>query len=106
TKCDKCGKIYFPPQRDCSECMNSNLKYVELSNEGELLTYTIINVKPSSFSHYPDYIVGVVRLKEGVNILGWVNVNPKEIKVGMKLKIIITRREPEGYYIYEFIRKE
>jgi len=105
TKCEKCGKVYFPPQRDCPECMNSNLQYIELSNEGELLTYTVINVKPSSFSHYPDYIVGVVRLKEGVNVVGWVNIDPKEVRVGMKVRLIVSRRNPEGYYTYEFVKK-
>jgi Predicted nucleic-acid-binding protein containing a Zn-ribbon len=51
--------------------------------------------------HYQDYIVGIARLKEGINILAWVNEKPEDIKVGMKVKVNIVRREPEGYFIYE-----
>jgi uncharacterized OB-fold protein len=104
TKCKKCNIMYFPPQDDCPKCMSSNLDYIELSGEGELVTYTIINVKPASFTHYKDYIVGIIRLKEGINILGWINVDPSEIHVGMRLRVNIVRRAPEGYYIYEFTK--
>ncbi|QGA68952.1 Zn-ribbon domain-containing OB-fold protein [Sulfolobus sp. E11-6] len=101
TKCPKCGSIYFPPQDDCTKCRISGLDIIELSGEGELLTYTIITVKPVSFMHYQDYIVGIARLKEGINILAWVNENPQDVKVGMKVKVNIVKREPEGYLTYE-----
>jgi len=101
TKCPKCGSIYFPPQDDCTKCKVSGLDVIELSGEGELLTYTIITVKPVSFMHYQDYIVGIARLKEGINILAWVNEKPDDVKVGMKVKVNIVKREPEGYFTYE-----
>ncbi|AHC52220.1 3-hydroxybutyryl-CoA epimerase [Sulfolobus acidocaldarius SUSAZ] len=104
TKCPKCGTIYFPPQDDCTSCRLSGLTTVELSGEGELLTYTIITVKPLSFMHYQDYIVGIARLKEGINVLAWVNENPKNIQVGMKVKLSVAKREPEGYITYELRR--
>ncbi len=66
-----------------------------------MLTYTIITVKPVSFMHYQDYIVGIARLKEGINILAWVNEKPEDVTVGMKVKVNIVKREPEGYFTYE-----
>ncbi|MEM3833467.1 MAG: Zn-ribbon domain-containing OB-fold protein [Thermoprotei archaeon] len=102
TKCKQCGTLYFPPQVDCPKCRKSDMEWIELSNEGELLTYTIINVKPNSFSHYDDYTVGIARLKEGINITAWVReTDPKKLRVGMKVKVIVTKREPEGYLTYE-----
>lgn len=104
TKCRECGELYFPPQVDCPRCKRSDIEWVELSKEGELLTYTVINVKPSSFAHYSDYIVGIARLKEGINVTAWVREkDPKKLRVGMKVKIEIVKREPEGYYIYELV---
>ncbi|BFI75654.1 Zn-ribbon domain-containing OB-fold protein [Sulfurisphaera ohwakuensis] len=101
TKCNKCGTIYFPPQDDCPKCKISGLEWVEMPDEGELVAYTIINVKPPSFSHYQDYIVGIARMKNGINVTAW--VNSKEVKVGMKVKLRITKREPENYLTYELI---
>lgn len=101
TKCPKCGSIYFPPQDDCPKCKISNLDWVEMPEDGEIVAFTVVNVKPPSFSHYQDYVVGIARMSNGVNVLAW--VNSKEVRVGMKVKLRVTKREPEGYLTYEFI---
>jgi Predicted nucleic-acid-binding protein containing a Zn-ribbon len=107
TKCEKCNEIYFPPQSFCSNCRSTELKWIELSKEGELLTFTKIFVKPSSFSHYEDYTIGIVRLREGVNVLAWISEkNLSKLKIGMKTRIETRIREPEGYPIYEIIPEE
>ncbi len=104
TKCENCNEIYFPPQRDCPKCKASGLGWIELSREGELITFTQINVKPYSFSHYDDYIVGIVRLPEGVNVTAWVREkDPRKLKPGMKMRLEIVKREPENYYTYEWV---
>ena len=102
TKCPKCGKIYFPPQHECVKC-KTETEWFELSGEAELLTYTIINVKPKTFSHYKDYIIAIGRLKEGINVLAWLDADPKGIKIGMKLRLIVAKREQEGYLTYHFV---
>lgn len=107
TKCKKCGEVFFPPQKDCPKCMNSEVEWIELSKEGTLLTFTQINVKPYSFAHYDDYIVGIARLPEGVNVTAWIREkDPSKLKIGMKLKLEIIKREPENYYTYEWVPVE
>jgi len=81
--------------------MDENLEWVELKGEGELLTFTKINIKPISFMHYPDYIVAIARMDEGFNILCWLSADdPKKIKPGMRVKLLVKRREPEGFFSY------
>ncbi|MET1102162.1 MAG: Zn-ribbon domain-containing OB-fold protein [Pyrodictiaceae archaeon] len=107
TRCKHCGRIYFPPQMDCPYCRKSDMEWIELSKEGELLTYTVIYTKPMSFAHYNDYTVGIARLKEGVNVTAWVReTDPRKLRVGMKVKIEIVKREPEGYLTYEIVPAE
>ena len=107
TKCKSCGEIYFPPQVDCPKCRKSDVEWIELSKEGTLVTYTQINVKPYSFSHHDDYIVGIGKLPEGVNVTAWVRESdPKKLKVGMKIRLEVVKREPEGYYVYEWVPVE
>ena len=104
TRCRRCGRYYFPPQADCPYCRASDMDWVEISGEGELLTYTIINTKPLTYSHYPDYIVAIARMREGFNVLAWLRVDdPRKVRVGMKVRLQVTRREPEGYLTYEFV---
>jgi hypothetical protein len=107
TRCRSCGTLYFPPQVDCPKCRKSDVEWVELSKEGELLTYTVIYTKPTSFAHYPDYTVGIARLPEGVNVLAWVReTDPKKLRVGMKVRLEVVKREPEGYLTYELVPVE
>ncbi|KUO89189.1 MAG: 3-hydroxybutyryl-CoA epimerase [Vulcanisaeta sp. MG_3] len=104
TRCRRCGRYYFLPQADCPYCRVSDMDWVEVGGEGELLTYTVINTKPLTFSHYPDYVVAIARMKEGFNVLAWLRIDdPRKIRVSMRVRLQITRREPEGYLTYEFV---
>lgn len=104
TRCKVCGEKFFPPQADCPECQASNMEWVELSGEGELLTCTMISVKPPTFAHYKDYVVGIAQMKEGVKVLAWLAVDdPKKVKPRMKVRLTTAKREPEGFIIYQFV---
>jgi uncharacterized OB-fold protein len=104
TQCKNCGEKFFPPQDDCPKCPGSSMDWIPLSGEGELLTCTIIFVKPSTFTHYQDYVVGISQMKEGVRVLAWLRIDdPKKIKPKMKVQLTTVRRKPEGFITYEFI---
>jgi uncharacterized OB-fold protein len=104
TKCKRCGEKFFPPQADCPKCLTSDMEWVELSGEGELITCTMIFVKPPTFAHYKDYIVGIAEMKEGVKVLAWLAVDdPKKVKPRMKVRLTTTKREPEGVITYHFV---
>lgn len=50
TKCKTCGKKYYPPRADCSNCMESQMEWVSVSKEGRLITFTKIYVPPDHFA--------------------------------------------------------
>jgi uncharacterized OB-fold protein len=103
TKCLKCGKLHFPPVADCGECGSSNLKWMELDGEGEIVTFTEVVVKPASFSEESDYIVAIARLREGVRALAWlVGVEREDVKVGMRVRLVAKVTSDERVS-YEFI---
>jgi uncharacterized OB-fold protein len=102
TKCEDCGRLSFPPQADCPNCMSANSKWVELGTEAELLTFTYVQITPTSFVDHDPYVVAIGRLQEGLNVLAWVEGgDPARLKPGAKLKIE-TRKDAEGgpYYVF------
>jgi len=103
TKCKKCGRLFFPPQKDCPSCLTSEMDWVELKKEGVLETLTVVFVKPPSFDHFDPYTVAIARLDEGVKVLAWLKGDPKKVKPGQRVKIEINRRDKEGYFIYEIV---
>lgn len=101
-KCKKCGKMYFPPVADCGECYSSNMDWVELSGEGEVIAFTHIVVRPVSFQENPPYTIVIARLKEGVKALAWLtDAKKKDVKIGMKVKLMPKVSE-DGRLTYEF----
>jgi uncharacterized OB-fold protein len=102
TKCEDCGKISFPPQADCPSCMSANSTWVELGTDAELLTFTFVQITPTSFVDHDPYVVAIGRLKEGLNVLAWVEGgDPSKLKPGDKLRVE-SRKEAEGgpYYVF------
>jgi hypothetical protein len=105
-KCAKCGKLYFPPAADCPECLQSQMQWVELSNEAQVETFTHVVVRPVSFQQNKPYTVAIGRLKEGVKVLAWLTgFKLSEIKVGMRVKLV-AKLTQEGNPTYEFVPLE
>jgi len=103
TKCNKCGKIYFPPSADCPDCLVSDMQWVELSNEAEIETFTHVVIRPTSFSAYKPYTVAIGKLKEGVKVLAWLTgFKLSQIKVGMEVKLV-AKISQEDNPTYEFV---
>ncbi len=102
TRCPKCERTFFPPQVDCPYCRINDLDWIEVPKEGILETYTIITIKPTTFQHYEDYVLAIASFENNVKILTWLKIDDKDkIKIGMKVKLTVSKRLPEGYYIYE-----
>ncbi len=103
TKCKKCGRLFFPPQKDCPSCLESDMDWVELKPEGTLETLTVIFVRPPSFGHFDPYTVAIAKLDDGPKILAWYKGDPKQVKPGQRVKVEVNRREKEGYLMYELV---
>jgi uncharacterized OB-fold protein len=97
TKCCSCGKLYFPPVADCGRCYSPSMEWIQLSGEGELETFTHVNVKPASFQDE-----AIAKLKEGVRVLArMTGIEEKSVKVGLKVKLF-AKITPDGRAMYEF----
>jgi uncharacterized OB-fold protein len=103
TKCHECGRVSFPPQADCPRCMSAKADWVDLGTDAELLTFTFVQVTPTSFVDHDPYVVAIGRLKEGLNVLAWVEgADPSRLKPGTKLRIE-TRKDAKGGAYYVFV---
>jgi uncharacterized OB-fold protein len=97
TVCKKCGKKYFPPVADCSECLDSDMDWIDLTEqEGEVETFTHVVVRPTSFAEQETYTVAVAKLNTEVKVLAWLTgVKLGQAKVGMRVKLV-GKPSPEG----------
>ncbi len=65
TKCGDCGTVSFPPQSDCPSCMGGDVEWVDLGTEAELLTFTYVQVTPTSFVENDPYVVAIGQAEGG-----------------------------------------
>lgn len=108
-KCKKCGGIQFPDRLICPECGCREFDTVNLSGKGELATFTVIHVAPMGFGDLTPYAIGIVKLDEGIHVMGQIaDCSPEELKIGDRLTTQFRRINEEGktgmiMYGYKFV---
>jgi len=93
-KCPKCGKVYVPLRRVCGPCFTELTELVPVSDEGEIVTYTVVSfgfVDPSTGKQKPvPYGYAAVTL-DGADtfLLHFIDeTDPAKIKVGARVKAV------------------
>ena len=101
SKCSKCGYTSFPPVADCPRCLNSEPEWVKLDGTGEIESFTRIAIKPASFAGQATYTVVLVKMKEGVKVLAWLNdAKPDDVKVGARVSLVTAISEHGPSYAF------
>ena len=69
-RCGKCGELAIPPKEFCPGCQERNWTPVPLAGHGAITSFTVIRIPPRGRGPEAPYAVAVVRLDEGVSLLG------------------------------------
>jgi uncharacterized OB-fold protein len=82
--CDN-GHVTVPPRHSCMVCGSTKLIVKPLSGFGKVASFTEVYVKSKSFPLEVPYVLVLVRLEEGGNLLGVMEEKP--ITLGTKVKV-------------------
>jgi uncharacterized OB-fold protein len=86
-KCGSCGELAIPPRQLCPACHAKAWQPVDLRGEGTIASFTIIRVAPRAHAGDAPYALAVVKLREGVSILGRLADIPLEkVSVGLPVR--------------------
>jgi uncharacterized OB-fold protein len=105
-KCAKCGAVLLPPRPYCGFCYTRVDEWVELSDEGEILTYTVIQLPFMGQPTEPPYVYAFIML-DGADvqlphILG--EVESADIKVGMRVKAVWSEERKGTLHDIKYFR--
>jgi uncharacterized OB-fold protein len=70
----KNGHITTPPRHSCRICNSLELSIVELSGRGKIVSFTKVFAKSKDFPLEAPYVLVLVKLDEGPNLLGILNI--------------------------------
>ena len=98
SRCLNCGKIYFPRRSICRVCRSRKMEDYKLSEKGIVESFTVIRRNPPlGFERNVPYIVGIVKLKDGVRVISQiVDCIPEEVWIGMPVELTFRRIREDG----------
>ena len=79
TKCEKCGRHFFPPRTFCPDCRRAG-KIVEhkFIGSGTVVTYTVIHTAAEQYAMLTPYVLAIVKLDEGPQITTQIVCRPDQ----------------------------
>ena len=103
TKCKKCVVHYFPPQVDCPKCLGSDMEWVEVTGNGKLITYSIVQYGPIGFEDRTPYVVALAEFSDGIKVFAGLSrkIQESNIIIGMGVKVV-SKKLPDNKIYYEF----
>ena len=89
TKCGTCKNVYVPARSFCPECLKDMKDWVQVKDEGTVISWTLVKGKYYAQVKKPPYIIGLIRL-DGAdsffihNIEGYDLSDIKKVTKGLK----------------------
>lgn len=95
--CKKCKRILVPPRMFCEECFRATDDWVEVKDSGTVNTFAISYIATDASRMKTPKIPAVIDLdgaSKGMGILHLLDeVDPKKVKIGMKVKAVWKPKE-------------
>lgn len=101
-RCAECGRLQWPPQPRCSNCLRERFSWQEIRPEGTLYSYFIARRSfHPSFAESVPYAVAIVSLSDGVRMIGrLVGVEPDEIVLDQPVSALFHEVAPKLTLVY------
>ncbi|MDM8166684.1 OB-fold domain-containing protein [Roseovarius sp.] len=87
--CTDCDRPIMYPRRFCPHCLNDTLEFRPSEGRGEIYTMTVqVAGPPSGFGDRLPYVVAVIRLDEGVQLMSNIVGDDREsARIGDRVRV-------------------
>ena len=97
TKCEICGRTFFPGRAICSHCRRSGkMTEIQFSGKGKVLTYSVIYSSADQYAAMKPYVLAIVELEEGARLTTHIVCDPDEVYIGMPVHSVFRILDKEG----------
>lgn len=96
-RCRDCRKNIFYPRMVCPSCFSDRMEWVESPGRGKVYSYTVVlNNAPSAFIDDMPFVIAIVRLEEGVQMLtSIVGCDPDRVYCEMPVQVTFEKLNEE-----------
>ncbi len=92
-RCETCNKVFVPPREYCEKCLEKlDENWVELSNEGVITNYTVVNYNDKHLPRRAPYILALVKVDGADTLFPHIveGIDVEDVKVGMRVKAVFA----------------
>jgi uncharacterized OB-fold protein len=90
TRCPTCNRVYVPARSVCKDCFGQLDEWIEVSDKGTVLTYSVCHQPNPVQPVEPPLIYGIIQLDGAdtglVHMLG--EVDPEQLRMGMRVQAV------------------
>jgi hypothetical protein len=101
--CPTCQKFIFHPRGLCPYCWESGLDWKPVSGQGQVHSYTIVNVSSlPEFKEETPYIYAIIELAEGVKMpSNLIDCPLNKVQVGMLVELTFITRDGKTLPVFK-----
>jgi hypothetical protein len=90
-QCQDCGDFNWPPYPACRSCLSENLRWIEVSGEATVFSFTVVHRGPGAFGADVPYVIALGELAEQPRpclvLANLVAIDPDDAAIGMPIEI-------------------
>lgn len=92
-RCRPCEAFFHYPRPWCPACWRADFEWLPASGRGRVVTYTVVHQAPfESYAGEP-YVLAVVRLDEGPQMMANVlEIDPRRMRVDLEVEVTFEER--------------
>jgi uncharacterized OB-fold protein len=96
-QCQSCRRHIFYPRIICPFCFSEQITWVESTGKGKIYTFSVVqNNAPSTFIPDMPFIIAIVRLDEGVQMMtNIVGCDPSQVHCDMPVTVVFEKLNDE-----------
>lgn len=98
-RCNSCAKVFIPPRKVCPDCFTDTGEWVEVSDEGTLLVFSVARRQFASIPKEKKVpvIFGLIKLDGATTaLLHYLDeIKPEDVEIGMRVKAVFAE-DPKG----------
>jgi uncharacterized OB-fold protein len=92
TRCPECKRVYVPSRSICPKCVCRMDEWVEVSDKGTVLTYSVVHYKEPTHPVEPPFVYGIIQLDGAdTGIVHFIaGVDQDGLRVGMRVQAVFS----------------
>lgn len=100
-KCKVCNKTFVPPTSTCVKCFSKLDEWVELSNKGTVISFTVVYHQEPHYVVRTPFVYAIIQLDEAdtglTHILSEID-DFNKLKIGMRVEAVL-KAERKGHIL-------